>query len=145
MGHDCWSVSCNPKEASLYQKIPDPTGLVDINFDEISSLATAEFAPSSSVFAYKSFFDHEVWFGEDPELGAEGLLGWCEEVKGGAIGKVEWRGYGGRSALCSPSVRSRLTRFTIRRARTRSTVCWHAQLRGRLTFVALPAFRVTWE
>jgi len=60
--------SSNLEKASLDQKVPYSTGLVNINLDEVSRFSSSEFAPSSRIFAYERLLNHKIRFGQDAEL-----------------------------------------------------------------------------
>lgn len=60
--------SSNLEKASLDEKVPYSTGLINIDLDEISCFSSSEFAPSSCVLTYKRLLDYKIRFGQDAEL-----------------------------------------------------------------------------
>lgn len=58
----------NLEEASLDEKIPNSTSLVNIDFNEISCLPSSELTPSSGIFADECLFDNKIRFRQYTEL-----------------------------------------------------------------------------
>lgn len=63
-----WGVWHNLEVPGLYQKVPDATGLVDINLDQVARFPSAEFATTTRILAYEGFFDDEVWLRKNAQL-----------------------------------------------------------------------------
>jgi len=58
----------NLEEASLDEKVPYSTRLVDIDLDEISCFSSSELATSSRIFADERLFYYKIRLWQDTEL-----------------------------------------------------------------------------
>lgn len=56
-------VGCDFEKTSLYQEVPDTTGLIDINLHEIPCFSAPKLASTTSILSDEGFLDDKIWFG----------------------------------------------------------------------------------
>lgn len=63
------------------EEVPNTTGLVDIDLDQVSRFSATELASSPSVFSDKGLLNNKIRLGEDTELRTEGLFSLGEQMQ----------------------------------------------------------------